>query len=71
MPLLVLLEMFYSVFILFFFRRSFFPSLTHLLLSRDDAPRCGGFDYFSQEPQKVWDLYKAAADRWLLPMDRY
>ncbi|CAN0495646.1 unnamed protein product, partial [Ectocarpus sp. 12 AP-2014] len=21
------------------------------------------------EPQKVWDLYKAATDRWLLPMD--
>ncbi|CAN0279622.1 unnamed protein product [Ectocarpus sp. 13 AM-2016] len=22
------------------------------------------------EPQNVWDLYKAATDRWLLPMDR-
>ncbi|CAB1121489.1 unnamed protein product [Ectocarpus sp. CCAP 1310/34] len=22
------------------------------------------------DPQKVWDLYKAATDRWLLPMDR-
>lgn len=55
----------------FSFRRSFFPPLTHSLLSRDDAPRRGGFDSFSQEPQKIWDLYKAAADRWLLPMDRY
>ncbi|CAM9164550.1 unnamed protein product, partial [Scytosiphon promiscuus] len=24
----------------------------------------------SPEPQTVWDLYKAAADQWLLPMDR-
>lgn len=37
---------------------------------RHCARRFGPVLTLTQEPNKVWDLYKKAADKWLLPMDR-